>query len=93
MDNDMDPELLGLLPYVPDDLFLDDADTEQEPFKLDAQMAEFLLPQRGDITKARAVAGKRDADGVPVGGGTPTPYWTPVSMKWNSLMEPLIHSL
>jgi hypothetical protein len=45
MDDDIDPELLGLLPHVPDDLFLDDNDAEQEPFEPEAQM-----PEANDLT-------------------------------------------
>jgi hypothetical protein len=82
VDEDIDDELADLLPHVPDDIFLADAD--DEPAEPDAAMpdaddftpegydeyltAEVLLPNMGAVSKAKVTGGrKRDADGNPVG--------------------------
>ena len=80
-DDEIDEELLALLPEIPDDVFL--PDQVDEPAETDASMpeaddytpeaydeyltAEVLLPNMGTITKAKVVGRKRDADGTPIG--------------------------
>jgi hypothetical protein len=82
-DDEMDPDLRDLLPHVPEDLFLEEPEEDQEAYEPHAEMpeadeytpktydeylnAEFLLPHMGDITKVRVKARKRDADGNPIG--------------------------
>ena len=82
-DNAVDSELLGLYPEVPDDIFLPDPEDNYEPAEPEAAMpeaddytpeaydeyltAEVLLPNMGDITKAKVTGRKRDADGKPIG--------------------------
>jgi hypothetical protein len=82
-DNEVDPELLDLLPSVLDDVFLPEDDAEYEPYEQDAVMpkaddytpeaydqyltAEVLLPNMGNATKGKVTARKRDADGNPIG--------------------------
>jgi hypothetical protein len=79
----MGPELRDLLPHIPEDLFLEEPEEDQEVYEPNAKMleadehmpeayneylnAEFLLSSMGDITKARVKARKRDADGNLVG--------------------------
>jgi hypothetical protein len=74
--------LVGIIPEVPDDIFLPDHDAEYDPVEPDAVMpeaddftpeaydeyltAEVLLPNMGNITKAKVIGRKRDADGNPV---------------------------
>jgi hypothetical protein len=81
-DEELHDKLVGLLPQVPDDIFLPD-NTDYDPAEPDATMpeadnytleaydeyltAEVLLPNMGDMTKAKVIARKRDADGNPIG--------------------------
>jgi hypothetical protein len=72
-------DLETLFPTVPDDIYADDDDSEPNPDdmpeaddftpeSLDEYLtAEVLLPLGGDVTKARVIGRKRDADGNPVG--------------------------
>ena len=80
-DDEIDEELLALLPEIPDDVFL--PDQVDEPADADAMMpeaddytpeaydeyltAEVLLPSMGTVTKAKVTGRKRDADGNPIG--------------------------
>jgi hypothetical protein len=81
-DNEIDNELIGLYPDVPDDVFLPDreddiaADQEAEMPEADDYTpeaydefltAEVLLPSMGTVVKAKVVGRKRDADGNPIG--------------------------
>jgi hypothetical protein len=82
-DEEVNGDLVGLFPEVPDDIFLPDHDMEYDPAEPEAAMpeaddytpeaydqyltAEVLLPNMGSMTKAKVVARKRDADGNPVG--------------------------
>jgi hypothetical protein len=82
-DQAVDPDLMGIAPLIPDDLFLPEHDLEFDPVEPDASMpeadaytpeqydeyltAEVLLPNMGTVTKAKVIARKRDADGNPVG--------------------------
>ena len=83
-DDDVNDNLIGLFPEVPDDIFLpdndhgdhvptDDADAvpEADDFTPEAYdeylTAEVLLPNMGEMTKAKVVGRKRDADGNPIG--------------------------
>ena len=82
-EEELNPELTGLLPEVPDDIFLPDHDMEHDspepeaaapeaddytPEAYDEYLtAEVLLPNMGTITKAKVVGRKRDADGNPIG--------------------------
>jgi hypothetical protein len=70
----VDPDLRELLPHIPEDLFLDEPEEDQEAYKPNAKMSEvdehtseayneylnteFLLLSMGDITKARVKARK-----------------------------------
>jgi hypothetical protein len=80
---DIDDMLIGLFPQVPDDIFLPDAeqngdhipadgaDTLPEAFtpeEYDEYLtAEVLLPNMGQMAKAKLVGRKRDADGNLIG--------------------------
>jgi len=82
-DQAVDPDMMGIAPLIPDDLFLPEHDLEFDPVEPDASMpeadaytpeqydeyltAEVLLPNMGTVTKAKVIARKRDADGNPVG--------------------------
>jgi hypothetical protein len=82
-EDELDPELVGAFPDVPDDIFLPDHDAEFDPAKPEAKMleaddytpeayneylmAEVLLPNMGTVTKAKAIGWKQDANGNPVG--------------------------
>ena len=81
-DDNVDEELIGLFPEVPDDIFLPDPESELErtdeeaipeaddytPEAYDEYLtAEILLPNMGTVTKAKVIGRKRDADGNPVG--------------------------
>ena len=82
VDDDIDNELIGLYPDVPDDVFLPDreddiaADHDAEmpeaddftPEAYDEYLtAEVLLPSMGTVVKAKVTGRKRDADGNPIG--------------------------
>jgi len=70
-DEDIDGDLVGIIPEVPDDIFLPDHDAEYDPAEPDAVMleaddftpeaydeyltAEVLLPNMGNITKAKVI--------------------------------------
>jgi hypothetical protein len=88
--DDLDEDLIGLFPEVPDDVFLpdndhddhvptDDADVvpEADEFTPEAYdeylTAEVLLPNMGEMTKAKVTDRKRDADGNPIGLRNPNP--------------------
>jgi hypothetical protein len=74
---DIDPELLGSMPEIPDDVFDDededhmetgDSDTDDTddftPESYDEYLtAQVLLPQGGEASKATVVSRKRDHDG------------------------------
>jgi len=82
-EEEVEPDLVGLFPEVPDDIFLPDHDVEFDPAEPEAAMpeaddytpekydeyltAEVLLPNMGTVTKAKVVGRKRDADGNPIG--------------------------
>ena len=73
-DEEVDADLVGLFPEVPDDIFLPDHDAEFDPAKPEATMpeaddytpkaynkylmAEVLLPNMGTVTKAKVVGRK-----------------------------------
>lgn len=82
VDDEIDNELIGLYPDVPDDVFLPDRDVDIAAER-DAEMpeaddytpeayddyltAEVLLPNMGTVVKAKVIGRKRDADGNPIG--------------------------
>jgi hypothetical protein len=82
-EKEIDAALVGLFPHVPDDVFLQDMEDELEPAEPDATMpdaddytpeaydeyltAEVLLPNGGEVTRAKVTGCKRDAEGNPVG--------------------------
>ena len=73
-DEEVDPDVQELLPHIPEDLFLEELEENQEAYEPDTEMskadehmteaydkflnAEFLLPNMGEITKARVKARK-----------------------------------
>ena len=80
-DDEIDEDLVDLIPHVPDDIFL--PDPEIDPAESEAAMpeadeytpegydeyltAEVLLPNMGTMSKAKVTGRKRDADGNPLG--------------------------
>jgi hypothetical protein len=82
-ENEVDKDLAGRYPEVPEDIFLDEQDNEHDPAETEATQleaddytpeafdeyltAEVLLPSMGVITKATVKSRKRDADGSPIG--------------------------
>ena len=70
-ENELDPELVGAFPEVPNDIFLPDHDAEFDPVEPEVKMpeayefmpeaydeylmAEVLLPNMGTVTKAKVV--------------------------------------
>jgi len=80
---DVDEELANLFPEVPSDIFLPEHDDEFDPVEPEAAMpeaddytpeaydeyltAEVLLPNMGNMTRAKVTGRKRNADGDPVG--------------------------
>jgi hypothetical protein len=82
-DKEVAEDLVGLFPQVPDNVFLQDLDDKFDPAEPNATMpeaddytpdtfneyltAEVLLPNGGDVTRAKVIGQKRDADGLPVG--------------------------
>jgi predicted hotdog family 3-hydroxylacyl-ACP dehydratase len=82
-DDEVDGELLGINPEIPDDIFLEEHEDEFEPAEPGSAMpeaddftpeaydeyltAEVLLPNMGEVTRAKVVGRKRDADGNPIG--------------------------
>ncbi|KAI2490433.1 Reverse transcriptase (RNA-dependent DNA polymerase) [Fragilaria crotonensis] len=91
-DEELEPELTGLYPEVPDDIFLPDHDMDFDPAEPEASApeadnytpeaydeyltAEVLLPNMGTVTKAKVIGRKRDADGNPMGRRNIILYWT-----------------
>jgi hypothetical protein len=82
VDDDIDNELIGLYPDIPDDVFLPDCEDdiaadhdaempEADDFTPEAYneylTAEVLLPSMGTVVKAKVTGRKRDADGNPIG--------------------------
>jgi transposase len=78
-DDEVDGELLGINPKIPDDIFLEEHDDEFEPpepgaaddFTPEAYdeylTAEVLLLNMGEVTRAKVIGRKCDADGNPIG--------------------------
>ena len=80
---DVDEELADLFPEVPSDIFLPEHDDDFDPVEPEAAMpeaddytpeaydeyltAEVLLPNMGNMTRAKVTGRKRNADGDPVG--------------------------
>ena len=73
-DDEVDPDLHELLPHIPEDLFPEELEEDQEAYEPNGKMskvdkhtskaydeylnAEFLLSNMGEITKARVKARK-----------------------------------
>lgn len=52
---------------------------------------EFLILIMGDITKAKVMARKQEADGIPFGcRDTLTQSWIHIGTRWHYLMEPAL---
>jgi hypothetical protein len=82
-EKELDAALMGLFPHVPGNVFLQDLEDDLEPAELDSTMpesnvytpeaydeylmVEVLLPNGGDVTRAKVIGRKRDADGNPAG--------------------------
>jgi len=52
---------------------------------------EVLLPNMGEMMKAKVIGRKRDADGNPIGVQNATQSWIHVSIKLSSWMELLMY--
>jgi hypothetical protein len=82
-EKEIDVAIVGLFPHVPDNVFLQDLEDKLEPAEPDSTMpesddytpevynayltAEVLLPNGGDVTRAKVIGRKRDAEGNPAG--------------------------
>lgn len=87
-DTEVDPEIMGCLPEVPEYLFDEEEDTvdpedpdatkpEADDFTPEAYdqylTAEVMLPHGGEMAQARVISRKRDADGNLIGTRNPNP--------------------
>jgi hypothetical protein len=102
-DNEVDEDLAGRYPEIPDDIFLDERENEYDPAEPEAAMpeaddytpeaydeyltAEVLLPNMGTMTKVKVKGRKRDADGNPIRLRNNNPILDTRQYKSNSLME------